>query len=383
MSNKTELIPFVHVLRGMAPIIVVWCHLGGWWFMNAGVSYELWNVYQGTIGDGFRLKHSGAHLAVAVFFLISGYIISHVANHESQLEFIVKRAFRLLPTLFIASGLVWLGTALTSHFGWLPILGDEAKGPRDYLMTALLLNFPVDRAPLALATTWSLWAEVIFYAIVVAIIPIIRKRPLVATWILTSVEPILVLPFHWNADLSYLGYFSIYLPLFVIGRAFYLDHQREIGGRATLAIVAANIFILALLYEFRFPGELLQGPTEVAITYLAAIILFYAAMNAGIRSVHPVVSFFANISYALYLVHLPIGSLVMSATFAAGLGTYPILFVGVLSSVGVAFLVTRFVERPAQRTGRSLLKHRSLRTMPTEKAGALAMVDEPTSKPLP
>lgn len=250
-----------------------------------------------------------------------------------------------------------VGTMLATAYGWRPMLGDEATNLRDYFMSALMLNFPVDRKPLALATTWSLWAEVLFYVIVVLIIPTIRSRPLLATWILTAAELVVVLPYKVSADLSYLGYFSIYLPLFVIGRVFYLQHTGKLDGTKIAGLLAANTLVFLLMYEFRFPGLLTEGPTEAIWTYILAVLTFQTFMVLGLRSVPPILSFFADISYALYLLHLPIGGLAMSVAYSFGLEQIWVFLFGAGSSIAAAYLVTKFVEKPAQRIGRSLLRH--------------------------
>lgn len=248
-----------------------------------------------------------------------------------------------------------VGTFLATTYGWRPMLGDEATNLRDYLMSALMLNFPVDRKPLALATTWSLWAEVLFYVMVVLIIPIIRSRPLLATWILTAAELAVMLPYKVSADLSYLGYFSIYLPLFVIGRVFYLHHTGKLDGAKVAGLLAANALVFVLMYEFRFPGLLTEGPTEAVWTYVLAVLTFQIFMVLQLRSVSPLLSFFADISYALYLLHLPVGGLAMSFAYSFGLEQIWVFLFGVCASVTAAYLVTRFVEKPAQRVGRSVL----------------------------
>jgi peptidoglycan/LPS O-acetylase OafA/YrhL len=38
-------------------------------------------------------------MAVAVFFLISEFIITHVAAREGIMEFLIKRLFRIFPLL--------------------------------------------------------------------------------------------------------------------------------------------------------------------------------------------------------------------------------------------------------------------------------------------
>src|SRR4051794_1142310 len=102
-GSPSSFIPFIQLLRGVAPLPVVWAHLGGAWY--AATHAEIFAPFQWfrvMFSEPLHLFQDGAHLGVVVFFLISGYIISHVGQNESLLEFLIKRSVRLLPTLFLA-----------------------------------------------------------------------------------------------------------------------------------------------------------------------------------------------------------------------------------------------------------------------------------------
>ena len=358
MEQKHDFIPFIHVLRGLAPLLVVWSHLAGWWFFVNSSSPLIWTWYQQLIVDPLRLCYGGGHLGVVLFFCISGYIISHVATHERRIEFVVKRIFRLAPVLFVAVALMALLAELSQLLGLPKMLGNEAVHLRDYIVTAFLLNYIIDRKPLTLGgVTWSLGSEVIFYALVTALIPLMRGRPIMATWMMTAAATALVLPWPSSDALAYACYFSIYLPLFIIGRIFYLEHTKQLDSHTALTMVGANAGLLCLLYSFRWPGKLTEAPTEPAVTYFMAIILFYIVMRTPIRTMPRSVRFFADISYSLYLVHLPAGSFAMAAVSALGAPRPIILIAGLCAAVGAATAISRFVERPCQALGRHLLRN--------------------------
>jgi len=356
MEQKRDFIPFIHVLRGFAPILVVWVHLAGWWFFVDGSLPPIWLWYKQLIVDPFRLYQNGGHLGVVLFFCISGYIISHVATQESRLEFVVKRIFRLAPALFVAVALMALFTELSRILGLSKMLGNEGTHLRDYILTAFLLDYIIERKSLSLGVTWSLGAEVIFYSIVTGLIPLMRSRPVVSTWVMTGAAIGLALPWQLSEALAYACYFSIYLPLFIIGRVFYLEHTRQTDGCTALTMVAANAGLLCLLYSFRWPEKLTEAPTEPAVTYVVAILLFYIVMRAPIKTIPRPIRFLADISYSLYLVHLPAGSFAMAAASALGAPRSIILIAGLSAAVATATAMSRFVERPCQALGRRILR---------------------------
>jgi len=66
----------------------------------------------------------------------------------------------------------------------------------------------------------------------------------------------------------------------------------------------------------------------------------------------PVLAWLGTISYSLYLVHVPIGGKIVNlgARYAHTLPTeLLVLAIAVVASLGVAWLLWYFVERPAQR----------------------------------
>jgi peptidoglycan/LPS O-acetylase OafA/YrhL len=356
-KSSTAFVPFIHLLRGFAPILVVWAHLAGWWFSANGDAHfpRIWTLYQAVIVGPLRLTQDGGHFGVVLFFCISGYIMSHVAGHETRAEFVVKRVFRLMPTLIIAVAIMGILTESGRRLGFPKMIGNDGTCLRDYLVSAFLLDYVIDMKPLSLSVTWSLGAEVIFYAIIAAVIPLLRTRPIIVTWVMTALAVLFVLPWKYSAVFGYGAYFSIYLPLFIIGRAFYLDQTKQADGRSVLSIVVVNAVLFCLLYSFRWPGKLLQSPTEPIVTYAGAVLLFYVVMHANVRSVPPVVRFLADISYSLYLVHLPIGGFTMSAVAALGASRSVVLISGISAAVVAAATITRYVEKPVQACGHRVI----------------------------
>jgi exopolysaccharide production protein ExoZ len=180
---------------------------------------------------------------------------------------------------------------------------------------------------------------------------------IMATWMMTAAATALVLPWPFSDALAYACYFSIYLPLFIIGRVFYLEHTKQLDSHTALTMVGANACLLCLLYSFRWPGKLMEAPTEPAVTYFMAIILFYIVMRTPITTMPRPIRFFADISYSLYLVHLPAGSFAMAAVSALRAPRPIILIAGLCAAVGAATATSRFVERPCQALGRRLLRN--------------------------
>ena len=92
-------------------------------------------------------------VGVTVFFLVSGYIITHILHEQNPLEFVVKRVFRIYP-LYIATVLI------TYLVAW-------EKPSFSVLIPQLLLIGDVFHTPYALnGIEWTLRVEMMFYGII-------------------------------------------------------------------------------------------------------------------------------------------------------------------------------------------------------------------------
>lgn len=359
-GSPSSFVPFIHLLRGIAPLPVVWAHLGGAWY--AATHSQIFPSFQWfrlTFSEPLHLFGDGAHLGVVIFFLISGYIISHVGQNESRLEFMTKRSVRLLPTLFLTVFVAYVLAAVSTSFG-LPTgaWGTPANSAFDYVSTALLFNFVIN-IPSVVGPTWSLYPEVIFYAIFAMWITHAKSAPILSTLGMMAVVALILAPVHFSSYAVGQALFTGHLPLFIIGRVMYLHHARKITLSVATAFVAANFAAMLYIYGTARPGYLWQSPTEPIVTYIAAVVIFYIAMASKIERVPRVFSLLGDMSYALYLVHAPIGMFSMNVLYAAGLPLKATILCGVASSIATAFLVTRYVEAPARALARDILRRRS------------------------
>jgi len=107
IQQKRRFFPFIHILRGIAPLMVVWAHLV-WWLIYNQIDWPLYQWMYWTIIKPLHIFQNFGHLGVAIFFLISGFIISASLSREKRLEFLIKRLCRLGPALIFATLVVYL-----------------------------------------------------------------------------------------------------------------------------------------------------------------------------------------------------------------------------------------------------------------------------------
>ena len=230
---------------------------------------------------------------VAVFFIISGYIISNVLIKESTSTFLFKRIFRIYP-LYIAALLCQLAV---DHF----LFHQPFPGMRVVFAQMTLLGDFL-HAPYALSgVEWTLRIEIAFYLFMavlksVGVLNQYRRllpwAMLAATWGLSMMPPI---P-SFNG--VFLGYFTIYAPILFIGVYFTLFERKEIN------LFWLILFIGAILYQY-FEMIALYWPTWLGSHFVAIALSIFISAWIGRKHLQatPLVLLLSNLTFSVYLFH--------------------------------------------------------------------------------
>lgn len=191
-----------------------------------------------------------------------------------------------------------------------------------------------------------------------AVMGLKRSRPVQATLVLMGIYLALTLPFPLAPYFEYLAYFTVFLPLLIIGRVFWMQWAELIDGRVTILLLSANALLFVAIYTARFPGQMTLAGIEPAFTYLGAVVLFYGLILAAPRHCPKPFAFLADISYSLYLVHMPVGMLVLNGLNAVPISFSLKVFAALAGSIIAAVALHYAVERPMQQLARRLLSRR-------------------------
>jgi peptidoglycan/LPS O-acetylase OafA/YrhL len=297
-------------------------------------------------------NHFGT-FGVMLFFLISGFIITHTAQSESRGSFLIRRAFRIYQPLILAVALtVWTNAINLAGHGpgdrfswtWAEIIA-TASGWATIL--------PVNR--LVIEVSWTLTIELIFYLIALAILPRMRTQPLISIAVVI-VTPMIVTKLLVMAGMTRQAYGFALIPVFAMGMAVYYAWCGRLSVlTAALACLGAWLGVVQNMW---LDIWLVTPPFPVAYsTQIAyALIAFTGAMLAmrNVRANPAVVRFFADISYSLFLIHLRIGAAVMGRLHPH-LGFTLSTLIGLVAVIGISALSFRFVERPSQQLARRLI----------------------------
>lgn len=361
-------IDFANTLRGLAALSVVVSHyLGVFWQYPAIIGQYIGAPELDPASHplpallawvpGISVFDWGAY-GVALFFLISGFVIPFSLQKTNWLGFCLQRFFRLVPTYIAGFSLTLLAFYIsTRYFGssWRfttpEILIHYLPGLRD-----LIGSRNID------TIVWTLEVEIKFYVLCAILIVWLRRYARrvflvpaalsTLALILTPLAPQLAQtqPELARHLLTYL-FSTQCLTFMFIGVLFHYQYQRKISTGISYAVVA-TLFGLFCLQVWQAPYFHFITSDSILSYALALLTFGFAYVFPKYFKTNPVVDFFADISYPLYVVHSVVGYVGLRILLDQGMGSGLALLAVFTLSVGLAWGLHWFVELPSQRWGK-------------------------------
>jgi exopolysaccharide production protein ExoZ len=357
-SINRGFVPGVHAARAVAVTLVLAAHVVGLWTNQEGFRYLPWQAYLGLVIDPLRIDHqAGGHMGLLLFFLVSGYIVSQAAEGETRASFALKRGARLLPVMILAVGATLAVASLDAALGFAQ--PEEFIPDRAYSWHALAEAVglgPTFGGVSVLFVLWTLNVEYQWYAMLWAGIGFASRRPVATTiafmaivFALVSWAPGPVGPLSFNVENL------TYVYVILIGRWLYLMDGR---GLARSWGMVGIVTCMALYAIVRWPydgAELIAGlhPRLAAVIWATAILAILLGFVHG-KLWRPV-AFIADVSYGIYLFHIPAMWLVLPVVSPGGRWFTLGLAMTVALVLAAAWLSYRFVETPIRRAVRRRL----------------------------
>ncbi len=374
MQNKQERIAFANTLRGFAALAVVIAHYYGVFWLASDTAAALTHtpvlsIENDTTSQYFTWIHAfpwfnwGAY-GVALFFLISGFVIPFSLTRTTWIGFAVNRLFRILPTYFVGFSIsllaIWLGGkyfSLDWPFTLKEVLVHYLPGLR-----GILGSRSID------GIVWTLEIEVQFYVICMFIIFWFQRGSLNVFFIpillfLVSVglsSQSAYLTTHYSVYYAKAAAFLVFSPYVIfmfIGVVFHYLHQGLL--KKTKAII--SIITLFMFFVFlRYIGPR-QAEFMVVWSYAFALITFTLAfIYPHFFKGNKIFDFLADISYPLYVVHNIAGFMALRILLDKGVGVGFSLIIVTFAAIGLAWIIHHVIERPMQVTGKRFLNLSSI-----------------------
>lgn len=307
---------------------------------------------------------------VDLFFVLSGYLVTagllrrHAERGFIDLgQFALKRIRRIVPAYYAVLALVLIG-----YFPDFTV-SDQSLGTRVlYHLLFLQDVFPSDIN----VVFWSLGVEAKYYALVpFLVLPFLRLSSLKLILGLGLLAVLLGPALRWlvyaNAQITDYQVFwqtlrsPFYACLEPFALGFLVAVLEKRGAIGLAPKVAATLFLamLGLLAAFLGSHVLLAqiGIWDATLQPLLLAVIFAGLVTAAINMapmqsrLEPVVRFGARISYALYLVHLPLIPLSVGLTSALGLGVPAFWALYASISILHALVILCYIEMPCMSLG--------------------------------
>lgn len=193
------------------------------------------------IAEGLMpLCRGGAAGVVVFFFFISGYIITYVLQKEAEVEFLIKRVFRIYPIYNFA--------VFAEAFIGLMVHGSELPPLSVWVPRLLLLGDFFDTKYSLAGVEWTLRIEIMFYVFMAALkLTGLLKRSewLPAIFVLCTILLHMVGPFPVLRGSSN-GHFTLYGPFLFVGSVIYLAEHSMANRKYCIASIML-IFIAFLV----------------------------------------------------------------------------------------------------------------------------------------
>ncbi|MBB5467941.1 peptidoglycan/LPS O-acetylase OafA/YrhL [Paraburkholderia sp. CI2] len=359
-ANARKNIEVFTSLRGIACLIVVMAHV--WsildWPRLFANDRSVLSSYR-FIGGLFN-----ASGAVQMFFVLSACVLAvSLSNEPTQQappvkKFYVRRFFRIYPAL-------WASIVLTICL-WHLIRSPQALDSGLYSAWGAWQAYPSPPTAKLIALSmlglyvhlngplWTLRVE-LFYSLAFPVIYLLARNPRKRWALLACVSLLALLPIPREFCMHYALAFGL-------GAAIpFLPRAGDVPYRAT-----ATIALIALLF-LQMPADRLGIDMKAAenIEMLVAFVAVYCLYHSG-RSMQALearpFAFIGDISYSVYVLHFPIlfalTPLVVEGFGPTQVRAHPLASLLVLTVVAlcttifVAALSRRYVERPGERLGR-------------------------------
>jgi peptidoglycan/LPS O-acetylase OafA/YrhL len=369
-TRSPDRIWFVQALRGVAVILVLADHLLFSFWVDNGSSAAVAHVAALPTDAWTSLWHLEPHvwlvrheivigtIGVALFFLVSGFVIPISLERKTLLSFAQGRLARIYPVwiagIVLSAGCVWFyGNQKGSFFPY---------STQELVNSAFLIN-DLAAVPNINPISWTLMVELKFYILCMLMAPIgylhrsggtivaALLLTLVCAWFNTaSIQDAMGL--NIPAAARAVSLWAPFLIFMLIGTCFANIFSKQ------WTLLEAGSTVMALAFLTYACLKILNYPTYVTISFALAAICFVASYLGSARLPYSrVLNWLANISYPLYAIHYLCGFVLLTYLFTATQSAYLAILATIAIILSVAAMVHYFLERPLLQIASGSILH--------------------------
>lgn len=370
-AQPQQRVDFANTLRGIAALMVMFGHYCLIFWQYRDVAAGLANstpLPESVVTPDYLLAinhfnpFSFGIFGVAIFFLISGFVIPFSFTNTNWRGFLIGRVLRIYPTYTVG---------LSISIAVMIISGLYYGKDYPYSLAVTLINyFPGARdviwVPGIDGIIWTLDVEIKFYLVCAAAYPLLKfgKPAVFLIPLLLAIPAILASPYVTpllNNGKGQLYTFCAsvqYINFMFIGVAFHFLHKGFLRPQVFLTIVAA-LFLAMTAIMWRA----VTVPFTLMWTYGIALLIFSAAFSfPNVLKSRRITDFFADISFPLYVVHGVLGYAILRVIAGVGVPAWLCVVIAAGISIVVATALHYWVEVPSHKAGKKLATKTTAKT---------------------
>ena len=366
LAEAPPRIAFAHGLRGLAALSVLLSHLTQhfWDFREVAAAFlgaPAWTGPAPWVAGLHRALPEGfaGHFGVALFFLVSGFVIPFSLLGRSRAGFAFGRLLRIWPTYAVGLSVTMLAVwACARHFG-----GPVPFGPLQWVAQLLFIRDLLG-LPSIDGIVWTLEIELRFYLLCLVLAPALRvgrAGPVLAAALglagATSLLAALPLPPGGRAAVGELALNAQMITFMLLGTLFHAWHR---GTEERAVLLGAGAALLAL-FALQWAGGVMAAQLAPGLAAYGAALALFAALFAARRRIGRVpgpADALARISYPLYVVHGVAGYAVIRLLLEAGWPPVAAIPAATVLALAAAAALHLLVEVPTQRAAHDLGRRR-------------------------
>lgn len=355
MISKQGHYPALDALRGVAALLVVLHHLA--------TTYRELVHPQGIAALVTKIFAYPGHPAVLLFFVLSGFVLQLSYGRAASAhygDYVLRRFMRIFPamiaSLILAAILMrppttdfygpWLNGATGGDHGvvrWLRHVALVLIDPDDLTFNPVIWSLAYEWRISLVFPLLALLAFRFPRMVAVMTLPIYLAARIALSQI--GIEPPYLQGYTIIGALLMTVY---YLPAFLMGMVLAVWIAKRDGATFPIPIWLEGAWLVAVVLPYFFVKE--DFALALGATLLVAL-LVCGGRVARLLTIAPAM-WLGKISYSLYLVHFPL--MLFFVSFYPSIPLWAVIALTLATSLALAEVFYRFVERPGIRLGKTL-----------------------------
>lgn len=328
------------LVRLLALVLVAYTQLAGL-FRAAGEPLGVTSLVDDYLVTPLRANPDLEFFGAALIFLVTGFLAARAAARQPVGEFAARRALRVFPPLWVAVllcwGLVALGQPAVPHV--------DSAGAGDLLKGLVLANYFTDPSVTLVASGVALLPIVGMYALVTAMVPVLRTMPWVVVAVQITVCSVLlsIMPTLNSPAADAGGAIGAYGTAVVLGEVIWLVWSGHVPLWAGGGLGVAAWIVFAWADRLGYHGSVPATPVTLAYAFLLVVV---AVQISEWMDAPQAVEYLASRSYGILLTHQAVMAVVLAPMIGHVVSVLAVI-VAVVATLIAGELVHQAAERPA------------------------------------